>query len=62
MPVSTLYKSSFHRLSVSGFGTRAEAVAACERLHATGLACFVRSTAGDAPVQWASRETKLALR
>jgi Flp pilus assembly protein TadD len=62
MPVSTLYKNSLHRLSVSGFATRAQAVATCEKLHNAGLACFVRSTAGDAPIQWASRETKLAMR
>ena len=53
----TLPKGTFHRLSVAGFGSRAEAVRVCESVKAKGGACFVRAVAGDAPTQWASRYT-----
>ncbi|WP_136163691.1 SPOR domain-containing protein [Sphingomonas flavalba] len=58
-PSSTTFvrASTYHRLSVGGFETRAEAVALCEKLHAAGGKCFVRTTAGDAPLQWARRNT-----
>ncbi|WP_414899529.1 SPOR domain-containing protein [Sphingomonas flavalba] len=59
VPSSTTFVSgsTYHRLSVGGFETRAEAVALCEKLHAAGGKCFVRTTAGDAPLQWARRNT-----
>lgn len=44
-----------HRLSVRGFGTVREAVQLCTSLRRAGGSCFVRNTAGDAPVQFASR-------
>ncbi|HEX8257176.1 MAG TPA: SPOR domain-containing protein, partial [Allosphingosinicella sp.] len=50
-------KGTFHRLSVSGFGTHLAASRLCSSIRAKGGACFVRTTAGDAPVQWASRYT-----
>ena len=59
-PLSTtvsLPNGKFHRLSVAGFGSRAEAVRVCESVKAKGGACFVRVVAGDAPTQWASRYT-----
>ena len=43
------------RLSVRGFDNQAEAIARCQSLRSNGGSCFVRSTAGDAPVQFASR-------
>jgi Flp pilus assembly protein TadD len=55
----------FHRLSVSGFATRAEAIRVCETLRARGGTCFVRTTAGDMPLQWVMRSgggTRLAAR
>lgn len=52
--VSLPGKGTLHRLSVSGFGNRGEAVALCEAIKAKGGACFVRQNAGDAPVRWAS--------
>lgn len=55
----------FHRLSVSGFGTRADAVRVCETLRARGAQCFVRKTAGDMPLQWVMRSgggTRMAAR
>lgn len=47
-------KGLLHRLSVAGFDNRAEATQLCETIKIRGGACFVRETAGDAPVQWAS--------
>jgi D-alanyl-D-alanine carboxypeptidase len=43
------------RLSIRGFDNQQEAVARCQTLRGKGGSCFVRSTAGDAPVQFASR-------
>lgn len=51
-------KGRFHRLSVAGFGTQAEAARACAAIKSKGGACFVRGKAGDAPVQWASRNSR----
>lgn len=50
-------RGTFHRLSVSGFGTYGEAGKFCRSIKARGGACFVRTHAGDAPVQWASRKS-----
>jgi Flp pilus assembly protein TadD len=58
-PVSTTFRptsnATVHRLSVGGFATRNEARALCNQIKASGGACFVRGTAGDAPMQFASR-------
>jgi hypothetical protein len=58
-PSSTTFRSAnnatIYRLSVGGFATRAEAWKLCNEVKAKGGACFVRGTAGDAPMQWASR-------
>ena len=43
------------RLSVRGFGNQQEAISSCSSLRGKGGKCFVRSTAGDSPVQLASR-------
>lgn len=62
VPLSTTVtlpgRGTFHRLSVSGFDSRAEANGLCASIRAKGGACFVRETAGDAPVRWASRYTR----
>lgn len=55
--VSVPGKGTFHRLAVSGFQTPTEAARLCQSIRGKGGACFVRATAGDAPVQWASRYT-----
>jgi hypothetical protein len=47
--------TTFYRLSVGGFGTRASAADFCETFRARGGQCFVREQAGDAPLQWAGR-------
>jgi Flp pilus assembly protein TadD len=57
-PLSTTIKlgrGTFHRLSVAGFDSHADASRACRSVKAKGGACFVRAVAGDAPVRWASR-------
>lgn len=56
--------ASLYRLSVSGFTTRASAGRVCARIKAAGGDCFVRSVAGDTPLQWASAKhgTRLASR
>jgi Flp pilus assembly protein TadD len=50
--------ASLVRLSVSGFADRDAAVALCEQIHARKGVCFVRATAGDAPLQWVKADTK----
>lgn len=50
-------KGTFHRLSVAGFASHAEASRVCRSVKAKGGACFVRSVAGDAPTRWAGRYT-----
>ncbi|WP_454883597.1 tetratricopeptide repeat protein [Sphingomonas oryzagri] len=50
--------ASLVRLSISGFADRASAVALCEQIRARKGACFVRATAGDAPLQWVKADGK----
>lgn len=49
---------TLHRMSIAGFASRAEAVQLCGAIRARGGACFVRATAGDSPVRWASRTAR----
>lgn len=61
-PVSTTFKSPadgrpLHRLAISGFSGRIEAVNLCRKVRERGGVCFVRGTAGDAPVQWVKNVT-----
>lgn len=51
-------RGSVTRLSVGGFETRDTATDLCNSLRRAGGNCFVRATAGDAPVRWASRATR----
>lgn len=58
LPMSARFaspKGTFYRLSVRGFGNAGEASALCNTLHREGGACFVRRSAGDAPVNYALR-------
>ena len=48
-------KGTVWRLSIKGFANQQEAAARCEKLQSRGGSCFVRTIAGDAPVQLASR-------
>jgi tetratricopeptide (TPR) repeat protein len=58
MPVSARFNSAHgavYRLSVKGFSSPEQAKNLCVSLRRAGGTCFVRSIAGDAPVQLASR-------
>jgi Flp pilus assembly protein TadD len=48
-------KGTFWRLSIKGFASDSEARDRCELLQSRGGKCFVRKSAGDAPIQYASR-------
>ena len=48
-------KATFYRLSVKGFGNIGEANSLCASIRRGGGSCFVRGTAGDRPVELASR-------
>lgn len=53
-------KKVLHRLSMAGFNSQSSAARACQSIRSRGGACFVRSIAGDVPVQWASRYARKA--
>jgi len=58
MPVSARFQSAkgiFYRLSVKGFQSPDHAKTMCMSLRRSGGSCFVRTVAGDAPVQLALR-------
>ena len=48
-------KGTVWRLSIRGFDSQRDAIQKCQSLRGRGGNCFVRSTAGDSPVQFASR-------
>ena len=48
-------KGTVYRLAVKGFDNDRQAINLCNSLKRAGAACFVRTTSGDAPVQFASR-------
>ena len=48
-------KGTVWRLAIQGFGSQRDAIASCRQLRSRGGSCFVRNSAGDAPVQYASR-------
>jgi Flp pilus assembly protein TadD len=54
----TIGGRTLHRVAIAGFGNRGEAVRVCGSIQARGGSCFVRASAGDAPVRWASRSTR----
>ncbi|WP_294124023.1 tetratricopeptide repeat protein [Sphingomonas sp.] len=61
VPVTARYagaQGTVYRLAVKGFGSDREAVNLCNSLKRAGASCFVRTTSGDAPVQFASRGRK----
>jgi Flp pilus assembly protein TadD len=47
-------KGLLHRLSVASFSSHSPAARMCQSIKARGGACFVRATAGDTPMRWAS--------
>jgi Flp pilus assembly protein TadD len=48
-------KGTLHRLAVSGYDNHNDAARLCQSIRGKGGTCFVRATAGDSPLQWASR-------
>jgi hypothetical protein len=48
---------SVHRLSLTGFASRAEADSQCRAINAAGGRCFVRSFGRDETLRWASTST-----
>ena len=57
-PVSARFdgpRGTVYRLSIRGFANQQEAISRCQILRGKGGSCFVRSTAGDSPIQFASR-------
>lgn len=57
-PLTTTFNyrgRAFHRVSVSGFASNADAQRLCGQIKAHGGICFVRATAGDASIRWAAR-------
>lgn len=44
-----------HRVAISGFAKRSDATQVCRVIRTRGGECFVRSNAGDAPIDWAAR-------
>jgi Flp pilus assembly protein TadD len=51
-------RGTFYRLSIAPFDAPAQAARACQAIRANGGACFVRSVAGDAPLQYAMRASR----
>lgn len=51
-------RGTFHRLSVAPFEAVGQAARACQSIRTRGGACFVRSVAGDAPLQYAMRNSR----
>jgi Flp pilus assembly protein TadD len=56
--VSLPGRGTFHRLSVAGFASPDQATRLCGTIRARGGACFVRTIAGDQPLQYAMRNAR----
>jgi len=57
-PLTTTFSHNgrtLHRVSVSGFASRADAQRLCGSIRSQGGPCFVRAQAGDAAIRWAAR-------
>lgn len=52
---------TFHRLTVNGLATRADANELCSQLKAQGQACFVRQMGGSETIQWAAKAGQMRL-
>lgn len=61
---ATVRGTTVYRLAATGFGSRAQASAACGAIARSGGACFVREIGAGEPVRWASRSvpTRVASR
>lgn len=52
---------TFHRLTVNGLASRADANSLCQQLKAQGQTCFVRAMGGSESIQWASKANPVRL-
>lgn len=52
---------TFHRLTVNGLATRADANALCGQLKAQGQVCFIREMGGSKSIQWAAKASPMRL-
>lgn len=57
VPASSTFKR-FHRISVGGFASNADAQALCRTIQADGGRCFVRPVSGDRTASWAGNTGK----
>lgn len=58
---ATVKGRMFHRLTVNGLATRADANNLCRQLKAQGQTCFVRQMGGSEAIQWAARVTPMRM-
>jgi Flp pilus assembly protein TadD len=52
---------TFHRLTVNGLATRADATELCSQLKAQGQVCFIRQMGGGETIQWAAKAGQVQL-
>lgn len=52
---------TFHRLTVNGLATRADATNLCQQLKAQGQVCFIRQMGGSESIQWAAKVNPVRL-
>lgn len=58
---ATVHGRVFHRLTVNGIKTRADAVQLCKELNADGQRCFVREMGGSEMIRWTAKPTQMRL-
>lgn len=58
---ATVKGRTFHRLTVNGLATRADATELCNQLKAQGQVCFIRQMGGAETIQWAAKAASVQL-
>lgn len=58
---ATVKGRTFHRLTVNGLASRADANSLCQQLKAQGQICFVRAMGGSESIQWAAKASLVQL-
>lgn len=58
--VATVKGRTYHRLTVNGLATRADATQLCNQLKAQGQVCFIRQMGGET-IQWAAKASPVQL-
>lgn len=59
--MATVKGRTFHRLTVNGLATRADANNLCQQLKAQGQVCFIRQMGGSESIQWAAKVNPVRL-